>query len=115
MRYVKYQTSIAKTFDGVISDEEDIIQILTALKDKEITCRLRLSDGPAHDNVRILSVMKEKFEWRMVKNRSILKQTSLFANIAELEVNTDIEMSLHLKPEPSRWSLLDPDIIDPEV
>ena len=108
MRYVKYQTSIAKIFDGAISDEGDISKILTALEEKEITCRLRTVTGPMHDKVRIMSVMKGHFEWRMVKNNSILKQKSPFSDIVELEVNTNIEMSLQLKPGPSRWSLLDP-------
>ncbi len=108
MKYVRYQTSVAKIFDGTITDHDDIKQILSSIKDRELTCKLRLTSGPKHDYVRILDVKDDVFRWRMVKNKAILRDESSFDDILELEVNSDMETVLHLKPKPSRWTLLDP-------
>lgn len=108
MRYRRYQTSIAKIFDGTITDRDDIHNILTVIKQRELNCKIRLSEGPLQERVRVVQVNEKSFLWKMIKNKSILQQESLFEDIVELEVNTEADLGIQLKPKPSRWTLLDP-------
>jgi hypothetical protein len=107
LRYIRYQTSVSKVFDGVIADISEKRDILSAIHDRELTCKLQLKDGPIYENVRITKVDNDNFSWRMIKNKSILQQNSKIDDIRELEVNSDLEVGIQLKPQPSRWTVLD--------
>lgn len=107
MRYVKYKTIISKQIDEDIDDLDVVRQILLALKEKELSCTVRLRAGININNVRILSVDDSKCLLRAVQNRSTLKKTALLSDIEYLELNTQTMEMMYTKPEVTRWMLLD--------
>jgi hypothetical protein len=106
MRYTCFRTIVRKVYDGILDDPEEIKNLLTQLKIKEITCSLKTKSGPCHEYVRILEV-GESVTWRIIKNNTSLKKVSNIDDISSIEVCTSDEVMLNLKPEPSRWSTID--------
>ncbi len=108
MRYTRLKTTISRIYDGILDDPEDIRNILVSLKDKEVTCSIKLKSGLMGNPVRILEVNdNDSFKWMMMKQRASLRRTSKFDDIDTLEVNTCDEITVK-KREASRWSILDP-------
>lgn len=109
MRYKRYKTTVSKIFDGIIEEDSEVKIIVTALKDKELTCSVQIEGEIMQDNVRIIKTDDDKFTWRMIKNKAILTRASSYMSIEQIEVNATTEITAILKPNPSRWALLDPE------
>ena len=107
MRYVRYKTIVTKIFDGILEDEEEIHNLLSELKDKEITCAMQVSTGPRHDFVRILDIKEDRVTWRILHKGVTLRKTSDISDIRTIEVSTSDDVMAQLKPNASRWSTLD--------
>lgn len=107
MRYTCVKVIETTLFDQILNDPEDIRNVLLSLKDKELTCSIQVKSGPLHQNVRILQVNDSTITWRMVVHGTSLRKISPIEDIALLRVVTDEELTVRLKPEPSRWSVLD--------
>lgn len=107
MRYTCLKTIVTKVFDGVLENPEDINNILQLLKEKEFTCAMQVKNGPMHESVRILELTKDRITWRLLKNGTSLIKKSEISDIASIRVNTNDDLMIKLKPEPSRWSTLD--------
>lgn len=108
MRYVKFQTTVEKVVDEIVDDYATIKLILSNLKNNELDCALRLSDGPKMTGVRIDRVNDDDFTFRVINARSTLSKKAKFSDVDYLEVNTDAELICRTKPNVSRWTLLDP-------
>ncbi len=106
MRYTCFRTIVSKVFDQSL-DEDETKSVIKSLKDKELTCSLQIKSGPIHESVRILSLTDTRVTWRLIKNGSSLTKTSDMADITAIEVSTNDELMIALKPEPTRWSTLD--------
>ncbi len=107
MRYTCLKTIVTKVFDGVLEDPADIQNILQLLKDKEITCAMQVKKGPVQECVRILEVGETRITWRMMKDGTSLKKKSEISDIMMIRVNSNDDLMIQLKPEPSRWGTLD--------
>lgn len=107
MRYTCLKTIVTKVFDGVLEDPGDIRNLLQLLKDKELTCAMQVKKGPMHESVRILEINENRITWRMLKDGTSLKKKSEIADIMTIRVNTNDDLMIQLKPEPSRWGTLD--------
>jgi len=109
VRYVVLKSVVSRVFDGILEYPNEIAELLNSLKNKEITCSMQIKSGPIFDFVRILKVdMNDTFEWRLIKNGVSLKKTSLVSDVNCITVETNDDMSVKVKPNPSRWSTLDP-------
>ncbi len=107
MRYIRYKTITSKVFDQIVEDTEDVQNLLTELKKKEITCAMQVGSGPRHEFVRIMEVSDEKITWKIIVKGATLQKSSFIADIQTIEVNMPDEVMAQLKPEPSRWATLD--------
>ena len=107
MRFVRLKTVVTKLCDMQISNKPDVVTILSKIKEKELTCSVRLSSGPMYYDVRILEMNDESIRWRTTKNQSSLVKWSKIDEVEYLEVNVKSEVLANLKPNPSRWSILD--------
>ncbi len=108
MRYVRLTTTVSKIVDEDVLDIKTIKSIIIVLKEKELSCTLRVSDGPKLQNVRIKSVDDDSFNCKIVTQNSCLNKSILFAELDYLEVNTSASIISRTKPSISRWTLLDP-------
>jgi hypothetical protein len=108
MRYVRLTTTVSKIVDEDVADLKVIKSIVSVLRDKELDCTLRVSDGPKLQNVRIYRVDDDSFNCTVVTKNSCLKKSVLFADLDYLEVNTSASIISRTKPSVSRWTLLDP-------
>lgn len=107
MRYTCLKTIVTKIFDGIVENSEDILNILQMLKEKELTCSMQIKSGPMHESVRILEIYDDIITWRLFKDGTSLKKKSKIADIIAMQVNTNDDLMIHLKPKLSRWSILD--------
>lgn len=107
MRYTCLKTIVTKVFDGVLEDPDDVRNLLQLLKDKEITCAMQVKKGPVQEAVRILEIDESRITWRMFKDGTSLKKKSEISDIMMIRVNSNDELMIQLKPEPSRWGTLD--------
>jgi hypothetical protein len=107
MRYTCFKTIVSKIFDGILTDDEEIHNVLNLIKEKELTCSMQVESGPMHEMVRILSVEESQITWRLIKSGNSLKKRSDIADITAITVNANEELMVILKPEPTRWSTLD--------
>ncbi len=107
MRYTCLKTTVSKVFDGILDDQDDILNILQILKDKELTCAMQVKKGPLHECVRILEIDKNCITWRLMKDGTSLKKKSEISDIAVMRVHTNDDLMVSLKPKPTRWSILD--------
>lgn len=107
MRYMCLKTIVTKVFDGILEDSEDINNLLQLLKEKELTCAMQVKKGPMHEFVRILNVDENHITWLILKDGTSLKKKSGISDIMTIRVNTNEDLMVKLKPEPSRWSTLD--------
>lgn len=107
MRFVRLKTVVTKLYDQSVTNQQDILSILNKLKEKELTCNLRLTSGPMYSDVRFLEINEKAFRWRTTKNQSSLVKWSNLNELDYLEVNVKSEVLAGLKPNPSRWSTLD--------
>lgn len=107
MKYTCLKTIVTKVFDGVLEDPADILNLLQLLKDKEITCAMQVKKGPVQESVRILEIDENRITWRMFKDGTSLTKKSEVSDIMMIRVNTNDELMIQLKPEPSRWGTLD--------
>lgn len=107
MRYTCLKTIVSKVFDGVLEDADDVMNVLKLIRDKEITCSMQVKGGPMHESVRILELNDGRITWRMMKDGTSLKKKSDIVDIVAVQVNTNDELMIKLKPEPTRWNTLD--------
>lgn len=110
MRFTCYKTIVTKIFDALIEDSNDILNVLQSIKNKEITCTLKIQ-GSTYNNVRILNIDNSCFTWRFLKGRASLQKISDITSIESLEINTDDDIMIKLKPQATRWSTLDTEAI----
>ena len=108
MRYIRLKTSIARLVDDNIDDPEVVRAILQQLKDKELTCSIRLGNGPIMPSVRITGVDDNGISIRIFQKGSSLIKNAGYNEIDYLEVNTQDEIMLKNKEKVTRWTLLDP-------
>ena len=106
MRYTCFRTTVSKVFDRVL-DKEETQSVIRSLKDKDLTCSIQIKSGPVHESVRILELTDNDVTWRLIKSGGYLTKTSDIADITAIEVYTNEELMVALKPEPTRWSTLD--------
>ena len=111
MRFVRLKTVVTKLYDQVIPGKSDVLTILRKLKDKELTCSIRLSSGPIYHEVRFLEIEEDRFRWRTTKNQSSLVKWSNVDELEHLELNVKSEV-FSLKPNPSRWSTINAGDLD---
>ena len=109
MRFVRLKTVVTKICDQQVQDENEIVTLLNKLKEKEFTCSIRLFSGPVYSCVRILEVNSPNFKWRTTKNGSSLIKNSSINDLDYLELDVKTEVIAKLKPNQSRWSLIDSD------
>lgn len=95
-----------KVADDLVDDIDHIKSILTSIKDMQIDCALRLTDGPRYEPSRITSLVDNGFSFRVFGRHSMLDKSCNFDEIDYLEVNTTSEIMSN-KPGASRWMLLD--------
>jgi len=109
MRYIVLKSTVSKVFDEILNETEEIIELLIALKEKEITCSVQIKSGPVFNFVRILKVDIDNstFEWRLMKNGISLKKKTSINDINLLTIEVDNDMAVKIKPNPSRWSTID--------
>jgi len=107
MRFTCLKTIVTKVFDGILEDSEDINNTLQMIKEKELTISMQVKKGPVHEFVRILNLDENRITWRILKGRTSLQKTSDISDIMSVKINTNDELKIHLKPNPSRWSTLD--------
>lgn len=108
MRYIKLRTTVERVVDEVIDDDSTIQSILLSLKNNEIDCIIRLTDGPKMCNVRIDAVDDDGFSFRVINRSSTLSKKAQFNEVDYVEINTDADLLCRSKPNISRWTLLDP-------
>jgi hypothetical protein len=92
----------------VLDKPEEIEGVVSALKDKETTCHLRLSDGSRFDNVRVLENKNNQIKFRSVKNGSALVKSVAYDEVELLEVSSSSNVMVSIDNEESRWGTLDP-------
>lgn len=107
MRFTCYRTIVTKVFDDVLDDHASILNLLTEIKQKELTCALQVQGDKLHEQVRILGVDEASLTWRAFNSDASLKKTSKISDIQLLSLHTDDELLIKLKPHPGRWSILD--------
>ena len=107
MRYTCFKTIVTKVFDGVLEDPGDVLNLLQLIKEKEITCAMQVKKGPMHESVRILDINDNRITWRMLQAGTSLKKNSDISDIMTIRVNTNDDLMIQLKPDPTRWGTLD--------
>lgn len=107
MRYTCLKTIVTKVFDGILEDSEDILNLLQVLKEKELTCAMQVKKGPLHESVRILEISETRITWRLLKDGTSLRKKSEIVDIVAIQVHTNDDLMVKLKPDPTRWSILD--------
>lgn len=107
MRYTCLKTIVTKIFDGIIEDPEDILNVLQVIKEKELTCAMQVKNSPMYESVRILEINDDCITWRLLKDGTSLKKKSKIVDIITMQVHTNDDLMIQLKPKPSRWSILD--------
>ena len=108
MKYICYKTTVSKVFDADIKEQEDILNLLNHIKDKQLTCSVQLKLTPLYDSVRLLTVNENSISYRLIKDGVTLQKNAKIEDIVLLQVYSNDEVTLKLKPNPSRWSTLDP-------
>ena len=100
---------MVKVFDGILEDPGDIHNLLEVLIEKELTCAMQVNKGPLHEFVRILEINKDdrRITWQLLKDGTSLKKKSEISDITTIRVNTNDDLMIMLKPEPTRWNTLD--------
>jgi len=108
MRYIRKKITLSTLVDKVLERPEEIEAVISALKDKETTCHLRLSDGSRFDNVRVLEIKDNRVRFRSVKNGCALVKAVGFDEVDLLEVSSSSNVMVSIDNEESRWGTLDP-------
>lgn len=108
MHYVKMKTVVTCVVDEMVEDLETIKAILSVVKEKELTCTMRLTEGPKMEQVRIEQLTEDSLSFRVIFKQHSLKKSCKYADIDYLEVNTEDAAIVNAKPGISRWLLLDP-------
>lgn len=106
MRYICLKTIVTKVFDGILENDDEILSVLSAIQNKEITCSLQEKQGPLNVSVRILDINETEIIWRVLKDGTSLKKKTKISDIIMISVNVDDELIIN-KPNSSRWSSLD--------
>lgn len=109
MRFVKLKTTVSKVVDEHVDDIKTIKSMIELIKSQEITCSIRLADGPKYQGCRIDKVSDEEFGFRIINTRSTLRKKASLTDIEYLEINTSSDVLSRSKPNVSRFSLLDPE------
>ncbi len=106
MKYKCFKSIVSKVFDGVLDDEE-AKNVISLLKEKETTCSLQVRNTHMLEPVRILGINGDKVTWRFCKDGSSLRGTTKISEIVAIEVHSNDELAVKLKPKATRWSTLD--------
>lgn len=114
MRYVCFQNTVSRIVDEEISSLDDIRSILQTIKNEELTCLLYLKQGEHFLKVRVLDVTDTDFLYTVYTQESKLKKTSKFIDVKYLEVTVTDRVLSYIKPNTSRWALLEPTEFDNE-
>ncbi len=105
MKFVRLTQVIKKVCDTEITKVNDIKDVLSRIKDKELTCAIRLSKGPLMDKVRIKELGDCKATLSVIKNKSVLIKLAEYQDIEYCEIVTESEILIN-KPNTSRWDIL---------
>lgn len=108
MKYTCYKIITTKIYEGILEDGEEIGAVLKLLKEKELTFAMRVKKTPLYEKARLLKIDGDKITWRITQDGASLQKTSFIDDIDTIEVYADTESVMNLKPNPSRWSTLDP-------
>lgn len=108
MRYKQFRQHITKVVDQDISDLDQIKSIVRLIKESNLDCSIRISNGPVHEFTRIKSITDESFSFTVIGGTSSLRRTARYEDIESLEVVTDVESMVKFNDKVSRFMLLDP-------
>ncbi len=114
MRYVCFQKTVSRIVDEDITSLDDIRSILCTIKDEELTCLLHLKGGEHFLQVRVYDVTETELSYSVFTAEAKLKKNSDITEIEYLEVTVSDRVLSYIKPETSRWSLLEPTEFDNE-
>ncbi len=115
MKYVCYKQIISKVVDQEIDDFESVRAILQTILTHELTCTMHIKDREGlliHRNVRIKSMDEDKFSYITYTSSSTLRRSAKYQDIVHLEMTTIDKIIGALKPNITRWSMLEADDID---
>ena len=107
MRYVRKKITYSTLVDKVLENPEEILGVVDALKNKDTTCHVRMTDGSRYDNARVLENKDGKIRFRSVKNGCALVKTVLYSEVELLEVTTASNVLVSVNNDESRWGTLD--------
>jgi hypothetical protein len=108
VKYIRTKTTIATLYDGHIDEDTDIRDILTSLKQHELSARMKLKNHPISQETRIIEVNENDFKCNIIGKQGSLFKRAVFSDIEEMEVDTSDEYVLRTKPGITRWNLLNP-------
>jgi len=115
MKYVCYKQIVAKVVDQEIDDIESVKAILQTILTHELTCTMHIKDREGlliHRKVRIKSMDEDTFSYITYTSSSTLRRSAKYEDITHLEMTTIDKIIGALKPNITRWSMLDADDID---
>lgn len=108
MHYVKLKTVVSKVVDELIDDLETIKQIMQVIYSRQLDCAITLNSGPKLFPVRIEKMDENEFSFRIIRIHGSLQKSALYTDIQYLEVNSQDSVISRVKPDVTRWMLLDP-------
>ncbi len=115
MKYVCYKQIVSKIVDQEITDLLDIKAIMQTILNHELTCTMHIKDREGlliHRKVRIRSMSEDEFSYITYTSSSTLRRTAKYSDITHLEMTTIDKIIAALKPNITRWSLLESGNLD---
>lgn len=107
MRYIWREIIIRTVTDSNVDKVEDIKELISSLKDKQIQCSIQLNNSPRFEFTRILEVSEKTFKFVIVKNGTLHKVAN-YTDVSLIEVTAADDDLIRTKPDISRWILLTP-------
>lgn len=118
MKYVCYQQIVSKVVDQEVDNLLDVKAILQTICNHELTCTIHMKDmdgSLVHKKVRIRALGDEYFDYITYTSSSTLKRRAKYVDITYLEMTTVSSILSVLKPQITRWNLLEADDLDEDT
>lgn len=107
MKYKRRKISTVTLFDGYVEDDEDIRKILSSLCGREMDVSLKLKNESAKAFARITEVGQTEFKFEVLGYSSLVRHARV-EDVDCLEVVSNDEFTVEVKPGITRWNLLNP-------
>lgn len=107
MRYIWREIIIRTVSDNIFNNIDDIKNIISNLKSRNISCSLRLKNSNLYKDVRFIKTEDDVFKF-IILGKGSLEISSSYDNVDQLEVSaSDPELAYH-DDKKTKWSYLSP-------